>query len=84
MNIQLKMSTSDHPETDGQSERTNRTVIEMLRSHVNERNTNWSDFIPLHTELVVHSKSFKQLVKMFSNWNYHRHGKSITHSMFQN
>ena len=48
LNIDVKMSSADHPESDGQSdERTNRTVIEMLRIYVNERNNNWSDHIPL-------------------------------------
>ena len=36
LNVQLKMSSTAHPETDGQSERTNRTVITMLRNYVNE------------------------------------------------
>jgi len=41
------MSSADHPETNGQSERTNRTVIEMLRSFVNERNTDWVEHYQL-------------------------------------
>ena len=40
LNIKLKMSSTDHPQSDGQSERTNRTVIEMLRAFVNERGSN--------------------------------------------
>ena len=35
LNVKLKMSSSNHPESDGQSERTNRTTIEILRSYVN-------------------------------------------------
>ena len=34
LNVKLNMSSTAHPQSDGQSERTNRTVIEMLRSYV--------------------------------------------------
>ena len=37
----LKMSTAYHPQTDGQTERANRTVEDMLRPYVNERLDNW-------------------------------------------
>ena len=72
MNIQLKMSTSDHPETDGQSEPINRTFIEMLRSHVNERNTNWSEFVPL-IEIVINNtkQSSSGISPYFINYGYH-------------
>jgi hypothetical protein len=39
LNIKLKMSTSFHPETDGSSERSNKTAIEALRHYVNRRQT---------------------------------------------
>lgn len=39
--IDLKMSTSFHPETDGISERSNKTVIQALRYHVDRRQSNW-------------------------------------------
>ena len=37
MNIHLRMSTAYHPETDGSSERSNKTVIEALRHYTNTR-----------------------------------------------
>ncbi len=45
--VDLKMSTSYHPETDGSSERTNRTVIQMIRYHVERNQTGWSRALPL-------------------------------------
>ena len=41
------MSTAFHPQTDGQTERANRTLEEMLRAFVNRRRTNWDKLLPL-------------------------------------
>jgi hypothetical protein len=41
----LGMSTAFHPETDGQSERTNRTLEDMLRAFTNDRHTDWDRHI---------------------------------------
>ena len=41
LGTQLKLSTSNHPQTDGLSERSNRTVIEFLRSFVNYEQDDW-------------------------------------------
>ena len=38
---QLKRSTSYHPQTDGQTERMNRVLEEMLRAYTNTRHTDW-------------------------------------------
>jgi RNase H-like domain found in reverse transcriptase/Reverse transcriptase (RNA-dependent DNA polymerase)/Integrase zinc binding domain/Integrase core domain len=37
----LAMSTAYHPQSDGQTERQNRTLEETLRSYVNERGSDW-------------------------------------------
>ncbi|KXZ40924.1 hypothetical protein GPECTOR_1291g539 [Gonium pectorale] len=42
----LKMSTAYHPQTDGQTERANRTVEEMLRHYVSATQDNWCDLLP--------------------------------------
>ena len=42
----LAMSTSFHPQTDGQTERNNRTMQEMLRSFVNESMKDWDVKLP--------------------------------------
>lgn len=41
----LKMSSSYHPETDGQTERTNRIIHEMVRNYVNYQQNNWDDIL---------------------------------------
>jgi reverse transcriptase-like protein/integrase-like protein/aspartyl protease/chromodomain-containing protein len=42
----LKMSTANHPQTDGQTERTNRTLEQMIRPYVNEQQDNWDELLP--------------------------------------
>ena len=43
----LRVSTAFHPQTDGQTERANRTLEEMLRAFVNRRRDNWDKLLPL-------------------------------------
>ena len=44
---QLRMSTAFHPQTDGETERVNRVLEDMLRMYVSERQNNWVDYLPL-------------------------------------
>jgi len=44
---QLRMSTSYHPETDGQTEVLNRVLEQYLRSFVHSKSCNWHQFLPL-------------------------------------
>jgi hypothetical protein len=43
----LAMSTAFHPQSDGQTERANRTVKEMLRSRVNARRDDWDEHLAM-------------------------------------
>ena len=40
------MSSAYHPETDGSTERANRTVTQMLRQCINDKQTNWVSKLP--------------------------------------
>lgn len=42
----LSMSTAYHPQTDGQTERANRTLVEALRSFVNTKHDDWDKHLP--------------------------------------
>jgi hypothetical protein len=42
----MRLSTSFHPQTDGQSERTFRTLQQMIRGFVNTLQTNWDIYLP--------------------------------------
>uniref|UniRef100_A0AAV1UWZ8 Integrase catalytic domain-containing protein n=1 Tax=Peronospora matthiolae TaxID=2874970 RepID=A0AAV1UWZ8_9STRA len=46
LRTRLTMSTCDHPETDGQTERVNRVLEEILRGYVHSF-TSWSEFLPM-------------------------------------
>ena len=50
----LKMSTAYHPQTDGQTERANRTLEEMLRSVVNFKQTDWDEHLAT-AELAINN-----------------------------
>ena len=55
------MSTAFHPQTDGQTERTNRLLEEMLRSYVGPRLDDWDEHLSM-CELAInsaHSSSVK-------------------------
>jgi len=43
----LAMSTAAHPQTDGQTERANRVVEDVLRGMASEHPKKWSDYLPL-------------------------------------
>ena len=43
MGASLAMSPGFHPQTDGQTERANRSIEEMLRAYVGKRQNDWDD-----------------------------------------
>ena len=47
LGTRLDMSTSDHPQTDGQTERVNRVVEDILRSICAETPRRWSSMLPV-------------------------------------
>ena len=47
LSIDPRFSTSFHPETDGQTERTNRVLEEVLRHFIDAEHSNWEDLLPL-------------------------------------
>ena len=58
MGTTLLMSTTDHPQTDGQSERANGTIIQMLRAFCMEKERDWPTFLPL-LEFAVNNTPHK-------------------------
>ena len=51
--VKLKLSTAYHPETDGASECTNKTVNQALRYHVKRNQLGWVGALPrIHFDLM--------------------------------
>jgi hypothetical protein len=46
LQVRLAMSSSFHPQTDGQTERANRTLEEMIRHYVAHKEDDWSRLLP--------------------------------------
>jgi hypothetical protein len=68
------MSTAYHPQTDGQTERDNRTLEEMLRHFVEWRQTDWDDHLDV---LEMAYNNSKQASTGFSPY-YLNHGRDMT------
>lgn len=45
--IDLKLTTAFHPQTDGSSERTNKTLVQAIRFHVDENQSGWAKSLPI-------------------------------------
>ena len=50
----LSMSTADHPQSDGQTERVNQVLEDMLRAYVSKNQSNWEEYLP-HLEFAYNS-----------------------------
>jgi hypothetical protein len=56
LGTELNMSTAHHPQSDGQTERMNRQLEQILRHYLNGRHSNWEDLLPA-AEFVMNSYS---------------------------
>ena len=54
LGVKLKLSTSYHPETDGSTERANKTIIQSIRQYINRRQTDWAIHLT-HVESVFNN-----------------------------
>ena len=72
LQIRQAMSTSFHPQTDGQTERTNRTLEDMLRHYVNPYQNDWDEFLPVVEFAVNNSwQASVQNTPFFLNYGQH-------------
>lgn len=66
-----KMSTTAHPQTDGQTERTNQTLEQYLRFYLNYRQNNWVELLPL-AQYAYNSTSTEatQTTPFYANYGF--------------
>jgi hypothetical protein len=62
LGTQLNFSTAYHPETDGQTERMNQTLEDMLRMCVMDQQKRWEEFLPLVE--FAYNNSYQSTIKM--------------------
>jgi len=62
LGTRLKFSTSYHPQTDGQSERTIQILEDMLRGCMIEFKGSWEDYLPLAE--FSYNNSYQASIKM--------------------
>ena len=72
LGTKLGMSSSFHPETDGQTERMNRTLEDMLRHYISEQQDNWDDLLAC-AEFAVNNSVNRStgLTPFFLNYGAH-------------
>jgi hypothetical protein len=68
----LNMSTAHHPQTDGQTEVTHRTIEQILRAYVSPMHDDWSTWLPMAEfayNNAVHTAT--RQTPFFANFGYH-------------
>jgi hypothetical protein len=72
MGTTRNLSTTFHPETDGQTERTNATLEQYLRAYCNYQQNNWKQLLPIVEFCYNNTKSESTGVTPFyANFGYH-------------
>ena len=61
LGIERRLSTAFHPQTDGQTERTNAILEQYLRSYINYQQDNWSDLLAI-AEFAYHN-GYQETIK---------------------
>ena len=72
LGTQLSPSTAYHPQTDGQTERTNRTLEQLLRAYVHPLHDDWADHLHL-AEFVYNNavQASSSVSPFFANFGFH-------------
>ncbi|XP_061482570.1 transmembrane 9 superfamily member 2 isoform X2 [Rhineura floridana] len=72
LNVQIHLSSSHHPQSDGQTEHTNATVEQYLRCYTCFQQDNWVDLLPLAEFAYnnsVHASTCQ--IPFFASYGYH-------------
>jgi hypothetical protein len=85
LKISPKLSSSYHPQTDGQSERTNQTLEQYLRCFINYQQDDWVDFLYM-AEFAYNNSihSSTGYSPFFANTGYHPRWIMLEHADISN
>uniref|UniRef100_A0A803TM74 Gypsy retrotransposon integrase-like protein 1 n=1 Tax=Anolis carolinensis TaxID=28377 RepID=A0A803TM74_ANOCA len=72
LGIDSRLSTAHHPQTDGQTERTNAPLEQYLRCYVNYQQDNWADLLSL-SEFAFNNatQNSTKEAPFFANYGFH-------------
>ena len=72
LNIKRRMSTAYHPQTDGQTERTNQVLEGFLRNFVNYDQNDWYQLLPLAEHAYNNSvTNAHEMSPWYANYSFH-------------
>ena len=72
LGTEIKFSTANHPQIDGQTERVHRVIGDILRSFVNHRQNDWNIYLPLCEFAINDMKhTSTQHSPFFLNYGWH-------------
>lgn len=72
LQVKRKMSSAFHPQTDGQSERTNQTLEQYLRCYTNYQQDDWSNLLPLAEFAYNNAENTSiQMTPFYANYAFH-------------
>ena len=80
--IERRLSTGFHPQTDGQTERTNSTLEQYLRAYVNYQQDNWKELLPMAE--FAYNNGYQESIKgtpFVANYGVNPEYQTIAHLM---
>jgi len=80
LEIERKLSTAFHPQTDGHTERTNAILEHYLRAEINHQQDKWCGYLPLAE--FAYTNGYQESIKnthFFANYGIHPEYEMIGH-----
>jgi len=80
LGIQRTLSTAFHPQTDGQTRRTNAILEQYLRAYINYQQDDWSGYLPLAE--CPYNNAYQETIKntpFFANYRINPEYEMISH-----
>src|SRR5437868_5269981 len=80
LNIERRLSTPFHPQTDGQTERTNGILEQYLCAYINYQQDDWTDYLPFAE--FAYNNGLQETIKttpFYANYGIHPEHEAIGH-----